>query len=455
VPEERRPLAYCSRVPFFFASTPVPFILPGELLMKMRPILFACWITLLLLAAPAQGQFASVAPEAAGFAPARLARLDAVVQDYVDRGQLAGAVALIARDGKAVHLESYGLRDVEAGLPMTPDAIFRIASMTKAVTTVAVMMLYEEGHFLLSDPVAKYIPAFADAVVAVPPPAGAPDSAGFVTVPAERPITIRHLLTHTAGLTYGSGPAEALYEAAGLTGWYFADREEPIGAAIERLAGLPLAGQPGEAWQYGFATDVLGYLVEVVSGMPLDAFFETRIFAPLQMHDTFFFIPPDKVDRLAPVYGLDEGGHLTLREPAAESDYVEGPRTCFSGGAGLLSTITDYARFLQMLLGGGALDGVRLLAPKTVALMTANHVGDRFEEGRRGFGLGFWVMEDVGKAGDVGTEGAYGWGSAYYPIYWVDPAERLIGIIMTQLRPAGGLDLNRKFYTLTYQALID
>ncbi len=405
---------------------------------------------------PAAGQqFVETAPEDVGFSGERLARLDAVIEHNIAEENLAGAVSFIARKGKAVRFRAYGMRDREAEIPMTTDTIFRIASMSKAVTSVAVMILYEEGHFLLGDPVSSFIPEFKDAVVAVAPPEDAPDSVAFVTERAKRPISIHDLLTHKAGLTYGSGLASDAYQEAGLSGWYFADREETIGDAITRLATLPLHGHPGDAWQYGFSTDVLGYFVEVVSGMPLDQFFKERIFDPLKMEDTSFFLPPEKADRLAPVYGIGASGALELREPTATTDYIHGPRQCFSGGAGLLSTTSDYGRFLQMLLQGGQLDGARILSPKTVELMQADNSGDMYPWDKTGFGLGFWVVTDVGQFGELGSHGAYGWGSAYYPIYWIDPEEELIGMIMTQLMPAGGLTLNRLFTTLTYQALVD
>lgn len=388
-----------------------------------------------------------------GFSLERLGRLDSAIEVSIKEQQMAGAVMLIRRDGRNAVLKAYGLQDIEKAKPMQTDAIFRIASMSKAVTTVAVMMLYEEGRFLLNDPVSKYIPAFKNSVVAVPPPEGVANAPSFVTVPVKKPITIRNLLTHTAGLTYGEGLAHELYEKANLTGWYFANHDETIGDAINRLATLPLHGQPGDAWQYGFGSDVLGYLVEVVSGMPLDRFFEERIFKPLKMSDTSFFLPPEKTARLANVYGM-ENGKLVLKETAETSDYVRGPRRCFSGGAGLLSTITDYGRLLQMLLNEGELDGVRLLSPKTVELMHANHTGDKYRRDTTAFGLGFWVNEDPGAYGELGTEGAYGWGSAYFPQYLVDPKERLIAIFMTQLRPAGSVDLNQRFKVLTYQALV-
>lgn len=417
---------------------------------------YACF--LLSLAAvvlnQAEATEPTLTPADLGFSVERLGRLDAAIDRSIDEHQLAGGVVLIRRDGRDAVLKTYGMQDVEKAKPMQVDAIFRIASMSKAVTTVAVMMLYEEGRFLLNEPVSKYLPAFKDSVVAVrtPATAGATEPP-FTTVPTKRPITIHHLLTHTAGLTYGEGPAKELYEQAHLSGWYLADHDETIAQVVDRLASLPLNGQPGDAWQYGYSTDVLGRLVEVVSGQPLDQFFEERIFKPLKMQDTCFFLPPEKAARLANVYGVEDG-KLALKETAETSNYVKGPRKCFSGGAGLLSTITDYGRFLQMLLNDGELDGVRLLSPKTVELMHVNHTGDKYRRDTTAFGLGFWVNEDPGGYGELGTEGAYGWGSAYFPQYVVDPKERLIAIFMTQLTPTGGSTLNQRFKVLTYQALV-
>lgn len=392
---------------------------------------------------------------ALGFDPARLQRLDAVIQEHVERNQIAGGIMYVARDGQTAHLKTYGMQDIESARPMAPDAIFRIASMSKAVTSVAVMMLYEEGKFRLNDPVAKFIPAFRNQVVAVKPTAENPAKAGkpYATEPVKRPMRIRDLLTHMAGLTYGTGVAAEDYKAANLVGWNFTQKDETIGDAIKRLATLPLHGQPGEVYQYGYSTDVLGYLVEVVSGMPLDRFFEERIFRPLRMVDTCFYLPPQKSARLANVYGW-EGGKLVLKETAEKSAYVYGPRKCFSGGAGLLSTVNDYARFLQMLLNGGELDGVRLLSRKTVELMHADHVGEKFTGETRAFGFGFWVLEDLGVGGEIGSVGSYGWGSAYFPQYLVDPKERMVAFFMTQHMPAGGLDLNQRFKVLVYQALV-
>lgn len=412
------------------------------------PSLFRILLVGLSLVALAPAHAAD--PAALGFDPARLNRVGAAIQESVDQQQLAGGVMYIARDGQVVELKAYGFRDIEARQPMTSDTIFRIASMSKAVTTVAVMMLYEEGRFMLHDPVSKYLPAFKNSVVAEAAGPNAPAGVKYTTVPAKRPIQIRDLLTHTAGLTYGDGPAVDVYKQANLHGWYFANHDETIGEAIDRLATLPLQGQPGEKWQYGFGTDVLGRLVEVISGQPLDRFFAERIFAPLKMVDSCFFLPAEKEGRLAKVYGM-ENGKLVVGD---QGDYVRGPRKCFSGGAGLLSTATDYGRLLQMLLNGGELDGVRFLSPKTVELMRVNHTGTKYTQDTGSFGLGFWVMTDLGYYGELGTVGAYGWGSAYFPQYVVDPKERLVAFMMAQLRPAGTSSLNQRVKMLTYQALV-
>ena len=387
-------------------------------------------------------------PATAGFDAARLGRLDAVIQAQVDEKKIAGVVLYVARDGKEVRHRGYGMSDIEAGKAMKTDAIFRIASMSKAVTSTAIMMLYEEGKFMLHDPVSKYIPEFKNSVVAVPAPEGALEK--FVTVKAKRPMQIRDLLTHTAGLTYGSGPAAELYKAAKFDTWYFANKDATIGEEIKKLAALPLNGQPGEVYQYGYSTDVLGYLVEVASGMPLDQFFAERIFGPLKMVDSCFFLAPEKASRLAPVYGVEKGV-LGLGD---QGDYVTGPRKCFSGGAGVLSTAHDYGRLLQMFLNGGELDGVRLLSPKAVELMRANHTGTKYVKDTDAFGLGFWVMQDLGYYGEIGSVGSYGWGSAYFPQYLVDPKEKIVALMMTQLRPTGGSDLNQKFKVMMYQALV-
>jgi CubicO group peptidase (beta-lactamase class C family) len=360
------------------------------------------------------------------------------------------------RRGTAIHFEAHGFRDVEKAIPMTTDTIFRIASMSKALTSVAAMILVEEGIVALEHPVSRYVEAFRKTNVALRPPRGSWEGAPISVVPAKREITIRDLLTHTAGLGYGFGAAATEWKAAGIQNWYFADRAEPVAAVVERMAALPFDAQPGEAYVYGYATDVLGVVVERASGRSLDAFITERITKPLKMVDTHFFLPRTKRDRLATVYAAKPGGPIERAPegPAGQGAYVDGPRQAFSGGAGLLSTASDYARFLSMLANGGALDGVRILGRKTVELMRQNHVGSLYNEGRVGFGLGFEVVEHLGRAGRYGSETAYGWGSAYDSNYWVDPVEDMMGIYLSQLLPNGGLDLQMKFRTLAYAALV-
>jgi len=393
-------------------------------------------------------------PDQLGFAPERLARIDTVMQRYVDSGRVAGVVTLVARHGRVAHLGAYGWADREAGRRMSADAVFRIASQSKAVTSVAVMALVEEGRLRLSDPVSRWIPSLATATVA--------DSGR--RVPVRRPITIRDLLTHTAGISYGTDSAVAdHYRAAGLGpaagyGWYFADKSEPICASMDRLGALPFVAQPGTRFVYGYNTDILGCVIERVSGQPFDAFLQARVLGPLRMSDTRFFLPPEQRDRLAAVYAAtDRGGYLRADDGSrGQGAYVDGPRASFSGGAGLLSTAADYARFLQMMLNGGALDGARVLAPATVALMTRDHVGALYSaNGSSGFGLGFEVLLDPGRAGQYGSVGRFGWGGAYGSNYWVDPGHDLVAVFFIQLMPSGGLDLADRFRTLVYQAIVD
>jgi CubicO group peptidase (beta-lactamase class C family) len=394
-----------------------------------------------------------VKPEDAGLSIERLQRLTTAFQDYVREGRLPGAVILLRRHGKVAYLQAFGQRDRESSAPMRDDAIFRIASQSKAPVSVAIMMLQEEGKLLIGDPVGKYLPEFMTTTVAVPRAGG-----GYDVIAAKRAITIRDLLTHTAGISYGDGPAADRWEAAGITGWYFADRDEPIGATISRLASLPFDAQPGEKWVYGYNTDILGALVERVSGQPLDVFLHTRLFTPLGMRDTSFYLPEDKADRLTTVYSASADGTLT-RTPdtggmISQGAYLKGPRKSFSGGAGLLSTASDYSRFLQMLLNGGELEGARILSRSSVKLMTVDHLaGIPFRPGQ-GFGLGFSVVEDVGERGLPGSLGEFGWGGAYHSTYWVDPAEDLVVVYMTQVIPSGPLDDLTKLRALVYQAIV-
>jgi CubicO group peptidase (beta-lactamase class C family) len=424
-----------------------------------RPGLTAATLVLLCAPLPVPAQQAAT-PRAPGtrlgFAVDRLARIDSALQRAVDRGEIAGAVALVMRDGQPVYERAVGWADREAGRRMTTDAIFRIASQTKALTSVAIMALAEEGKLALHDPVDRFIPAFRHTTVATR------SGTGRAIVPARRRITIRDLLTHTAGISYGTDSLVApLYAAKGLGpaagwGWYTADKAEPICQTMERLATLPFVAHPGERYVYGYNTDVLGCVVERASGMPLDEFIRTRITLPLRMSDTHFFLPPEKRSRLAAVYAstADTVIARATSGPRGQGDYIEGPRRSFSGGAGLVSTARDYARFLQMLLDGGALDGVRILAPSTVALMTTDQVDTLFWTRGEGFGLGFAVLKRAGANGRVESVGTYGWGGAYGSTYEVDPKERLVLVFMIQQLPNRS-DIAARFPMLVYQALVE
>jgi CubicO group peptidase (beta-lactamase class C family) len=374
----------------------------------------------------------------------------------VDRGEIGGAVALVLRDGETVYERAFGFADREANRRMTTDAIFRIASQTKALTSVAVMSLLEEGKIALNDPVSKFIPEFDHTTVVLR------TDTGRAIVAAHRRITIRDLLTHTAGISYGTDSLVApLYGAAGLGpaagwGWYTADKNEPVCLTMQRLASLPFVAQPGERFVYGYNTDILGCVVERVAGASLDAVIRTRITGPLGMKDTYFFLPPDKRTRLTAVYanGPDMKAIRAPDGPRGQGDYVDGPRRSFSGGAGLLSTARDYARFLQMLLNGGTLDGVRILGPKTVALMTTNQTGTLYSQTGQGFGLGFSLVERPGADGRVESVGTFGWGGAYGSNYNVDPKEHLVLVFMIQQLPNRS-DVAAKFPMLVYQALVE
>ena len=411
----------------------------------------------LLLAPPLAGQGLPAGnPLTLGFSLERLARIDSVMLRYVDSGAVAGVVALIARHGQVAYSRAFGMADREAGRRMTPDALFRIASQTKAITSVAAMILVEEGRLRLGEPVSRYLPSFANATVATK------TDTGVSLAPVRTAITIRDLLTHTAGISYGTDSLLAeRYRAAGLGpaagwGWYTADKDEPICTTMDRLGTLPFTSQPRTRWVYGYGTDILGCVVERVSGMPLDQFFRIRIFEPLGMANSWFFPPADQGGRLATVYAVTEQGALVRAadDPSGQGHYLNGPRKNFAGGAGLVSTAEDYARFLQMLLNGGVLGGSRVLSPATVALMTTSQVADSIFGGKNaGFGLGFEVLE-TGSAGEFGSAGKFGWGGAYGTSYWVDPAEGLVAVFMMQTLPRRGLDLIEKFETLVYQAMV-
>lgn len=418
----------------------------------LRAALAAAIAAPLLVTAPAS----AADPGKAGFSAGRLARIDRALQGYVDRKEVPGAVGLIARRGTIVYHQSFGYRDVENKAPMTNDVIFRIASMTKPITSVAAMMLWEEGHFQLRDPIARYLPEFSDQRIATPVKAGEYSRGPYTEVTSRQPITIRHLLSHTAGLANPyRGPTRTLYSEV-RSG---RKPEATVGDYVAELARLPLNFEPGSRWEYGPATDVIGRLVEVLSGMTLDAFFRERIFSPLGMEDTHFYLPASKIPRFASLYAPDGDGKIQLQEsPDSNSRWVREPHLFFSGGGGLVSTTTDYFRFQQMMLNGGELDGVRILAPRTVRLMTANHTGDMaiwLRGPGYGFGLGYSVSIDQGPSAMPSAEGTYAWGGAFCTWFWVDPEDEIVGILMTQVRPYTHLNIRPDFQTLAYQALVD
>ena len=393
--------------------------------------------------------------ETVGMSSERLERLDRVMQGYIDRNEVAGVVTLVARHGKVVHFSALGKRDAESGAPMPHDAIFRIASMTKPITSTALMMLYEEGHFQLRDPISKWLPEFADMQVALPPPTQE-RTGRYKTIPAARPITVQHILTHTAGLanSYRGLMQPEFQEMSAQT-----KPGDTVGDMLKRLATLPLNFHPGDAWEYGRGTDVVGRLVEVMSGQTLDEFLRARIFEPLDMTDTHFYVPESKRGRFTALYHPNADGKIELTEaPTAASRFFAEPQVYFSGAGGLASTARDYFRFHQMMLNGGELEGTRILSRKTVELMIANHTGDKgiwLAGPGYGFGLGYAIVTDLGPSGTPRSEGSYYWGGAYGTIFWVDPIEELIGILMTQIRPYTHLNTRADLATMTYQAIID
>ncbi len=421
-----------------------------------KDLLTAVWMCCVLFASgtlalgPEPGK-----PEDAGFIPGRLDRVDQAVMDSIENGEIAGAVALVARNGNIIYHKSFGYADIGSKTPMHTDSIFRIASMTKAVTSVGVMMLYEQGHFRLNDPVSRFIPEFSNPVVIEMNDAG--EISG--TRPAKGEIRIIDLLTHASGIGYSfiPGPLHDTYTEAGIIDIETTD-DVTLGPNIRKLAALPLLFDPGSAFAYGLNTDVLGYLIEVVSGQPLDRFFKEQIFEPLRMEDTYFYLPPAKAERLVTLYAHVNGQGLVVSQ-GTEADIkldnprypVEGARSYFSGGAGLSSTAYDYARFVQMLLNEGELDGARLLGRKSVELMRTARIdwdGDQLPD----FGLGFQVTSDLGKSGELGSNGSFSWGGAFNTSYWIDPVENLVGVFMSQARPVQS-DVTNKFEVLVYQAL--
>ena len=408
---------------------------------------------LLLITAPLQAApWRTAKAESAGMSSERLGRIAPAMRSYIDAGLVPGTVTAIVRQGKLVHLETHGFRDVANKTPMERDTIFRIASMTKPITSVALMMLWEEGKFQLRDPVAKFLPEFAN--VKVSSTADASGATGVLLDP-QRPMQIRDLLTHTAGLANS-------YRGTGIKHYQsvMARRDDDtLETFIKRLATLPLNFQPGEAWEYSIATDVVGRLVEVMSGQPLDIFMQARILDPLDMVDSKFYLDATRAPRLAAQYKPGADQKIVLQDPAgAASRFVQGPQLLFRGAGGMVSTVDDYLRFQLMVLNGGALDGTRLLAPSTVSLMLENHTGDLplwLPGPGMGFGLGYGVVVDRGAAATPLSAGAGYWGGAYCTLSWVDPEQDLVGVIMTQVRPYTHLNIRQDFQTLVYQSLID
>ncbi len=422
-----------------------------------RRIAIPTFFCLLVLSTARAQEVPVVKPETVGLSSERLERISSAVQRSIDDKRIAGAVTLVARRGHVAWFKAQGMADREAGKPMRTDSMFRICSMTKPITSLAVMMLYEEGHFLLEDPVSKYLPEFKNPKVLVKPASGAP-----YTIPATHEITIRDLLRHTSGITYNwNADLGPLYKEANVANGLL-QYDGTIGDSIKRLAGLPLLFNPGEKWEYSLGVDVLGRLVEVVSGKPLDEFFRTRIFEPLGMKDTYFYPPDNKLERLATAYTYyDEKGLNRFPDtPITEgpftysADYpVSGPKKLFSGGAGLVSTAADYMRFCQMMLDGGKAGNTRLLSRKSVELMTQDQLGKVSAD--QGFGLGFGVDGVKTPLAELGSPGEYNWGGFFYTAFSIDPKEQMIVIFMGQLHPAGDLSLNRQTHELAYQAIID
>ena len=390
----------------------------------------------------------TASPESAGMSSERLARIASAVQAYVDDGRLAGVMTMVARRGHVVHWNAIGMRDIDAGDPLERDDIFRIYSMTKPLTSVAVMILVEEGALALDDPVSKFLPAFADTTVL------ADDGGRLAPV---RPMTVEHLLTHTSGLTYGffgDSPVDRIYNRSG-----FFTQAQGLDDFAQRVAALPLLASPGDRWNYSVSTDILGRVVEVASGQSFDAFLQARILDPLEMNDTAFVVPAGKRDRFAANYARPDGT-LQMIDSPVDGQYTAPPRW-LSGGGGLTSTASDYIRFAQMLLQDGTLGDVRILEAETVQAMRSNRLpaamvplqlGSYLSPGH-GFGLGFAVVVDAESSPEPDNDGVFRWAGAANTYFWIDPAAELIGMVWTQLNPFAAYDLEREFQTLVYEAL--
>jgi CubicO group peptidase (beta-lactamase class C family) len=417
---------------------------------KVFILQIACLILIISNSCTQNAELKEATPISAGVSGDRLIRIDKMIQQSIDSGWIAGAVGFIARDGKIVYDKSFGVNNIESKTLMHRDDIFRIASQTKAITSVAVMMLFEEGKLLLDDPISKYIPEFANPMVI--DKFNEKDTT-YTTVKANREITIRDLLTHTSGIDYagiGSTHMNAIYAKSGIpTG--FVSEKIILGDKIRKLGKLPLVHQPGEKFTYGLNVDVLGYLVEILSGESLDKYFHSHIFEPLGMNDTYFYLPASKYDRLVKVSAEDNNHHL-VNAAAAFVNYPLVQGTYYSGGAGLSSTIKDYATFLQMLLNKGEYNGKRLLSRRTVELMTTNQIGD-LNLGSDKFGLGFEITTARGQAKLGLSEGSFSWGGYFATTYWADPKEHLVCLLFLQQSPFSHSEIQDKFKAMVYQAL--
>ncbi len=398
--------------------------------------------------------FTPAKPEEAGMSSERLTRIDQLVTDHVNKKWIPGAVVLIVRNGKIVLHKSYGYSDAEKQTTLKKDDIFRIASQTKAITSLAVMMLFEDGKFLLDEPISKYIPEFKNQKVLKT--FNEKDSS-YTTDPAKSEITIRHLLTHSSGIDYasiGSKEFKAIYAKAGVPSGIGNDNMV-LADKIKILGTLPLKHNPGEQWTYGLNTDVLGYLVEVLSGMPFDQFLRTRIFQPLGMNDTYFYLPKEKHSRLVRLYQSKDGLIARVNESAYDGvnpNYPAVEGKYFSGGAGLSSTVEDYAKFLQLFLNKGEYNGTRLLSRKIVELMLTNQLQSPITNQ---FGLGFGLETDKNDYQSIVSLGSFSWGGAFNTHYWADPKEKLIGLIFTNMYNTPYWNIGDKFKVLTYQAIVD
>lgn len=391
-------------------------------------------------------------PESVQVSPERLNRIDTMLIKSIKEGWIAGAVGFIARDGKIIYNRAFGQSDIETRSPMQTDAIFRIASQTKAITSIGLMMMYEEGKFLLDDPISKYIPEFANPTVI---DKYNPKDTTYTTIPARRQVTIRDLLTHTSGIDYagiGSPMMNGIYSKGGVRGG-FGNDDITIGDDIRALGKLPLVHQPGERFTYGLNVDVIGYLIEILSGKPLDLYFRERIFEPLDMNDTWFYLPEDKKGRLVKV-NTENAEHKVAAMPQDAVSYPLSNGKYFAGGAGLSSTTLDYAKFLQMLINKGEYNGKRLLARRTVELITSNQIGDLFV-GKDKFGLGFEITTKEGQAQLGISEGSFAWGGYFATTYWADPKERLVCLLFMQQVPLSHGEIQNKFKAMVYQALTD